>query len=112
MNYQESASLKPDLLPTPGALKEAVAQAVPPPSRPLNASKPPRPPVDLAGLEDVLRSPLVGLANQIAALTFHEMMEMCAGITDREGYKPPEKAHELAALLNDWAQAQMKTPPR
>jgi hypothetical protein len=111
MNYKESSSLKPDLLPTPAALQEVVT-AVPPPPRAPYAPKRASPPVDLAGLEDALRSPLAGLAHQIAALTFNETMEMCTGITDREGYKPPEKTHELAALVNDWAMAQMKTPPR
>jgi hypothetical protein len=58
------------------------------------------------------RSHLAGLAHQIAALTFHELMSLTTEITGREGYTPPATAYDLAALLNDWALAQMKTPPR
>jgi hypothetical protein len=114
MNYKESATLKPDQLPTPEVLRETAARIVPPPApRPPYVPKAPPtamvPPVDLAGLEDVLRSPLAGLAHQIAALTFHELMSLTTEITGREGYAPPATAYDLAALLNDWAQAQMKT---
>jgi hypothetical protein len=59
-----------------------------------------------------LRSPVAGLAHQIAALTFHELMSLATEITGREGYAPPATAYDLAALLNGWAQAQIKTPPR
>jgi hypothetical protein len=117
MNYKESATLKPDQLPTPEVLRETAARIVPPPAprTPYVTKAPPTavPPVDLTGLEDaLLGSPIARLAHQIAALTFHELMSLTTEITGREGYAAPATAYDLAALLNDWAQAQIKTPPQ
>jgi hypothetical protein len=116
MTYKDSTSLKPELPPTPEVLRETAARVgvanLPPPRSPyvpkLAVSPVEPPPVDLGEMERVMRSTLALLGAQLMALTFHEMMQLCAEITEQEGYKPPTQAHELAVLLNGWAQAHGK----
>jgi hypothetical protein len=51
-------------------------------------------------------APLQGVAKAMTALTFHDAMKLATEIVSHEGYKPPQTAHEMAAILNAWAIAE------
>ena len=81
-----------------------------PPSTPING--PPRGmgPVGSVGYPGYTSrradAPLQGVAKAMTALTFHDAMKLATEIVSHEGYKPPQTAHEMAAILNAWAIAE------